>query len=198
MKIGINNQPKPKQESHFIGVYEDAASSDYCNRMVSRFDELEKRMSAWKGEDANNGLKNRKDFSFMFEIDAKDLVEETNKLLDICLAKYIDEYPGIGMLQFYSNSIKVQRTPPKGGFHSWHCENGYGDGSHARCLVWSIYLNDIPDGEGETEFLEYGIKVKPKKGTIAFFPAAWTHTHRGNPVYSCDKYIATGWYYISK
>lgn len=155
-------------------------------------------MSAWKGQDSNNGLKNRKDYSFMFERDAKDLTEETNKLLDVYLEEYINEHPGLGILQFYSDAIKVQRTPPKGGFHTWHCENGYGDGSHARCLTWSIYLNDIPDGEGETEFLEFGVKVKPRKGTITFFPAAWTHTHRGNPVYSCDKYIATGWYYTTK
>ena len=67
----------------------------------------------------------------------------------------------------------------------------------SRCLVWTIYLNDIPEGEGETEFLEYGIKVQPKKGMVCFFPADWTHTHRGNAVYTHDKYIATGWYYYS-
>lgn len=198
MKIAVNNKTKLKEESNFIGIYENAASSEYCSKMIERFDELESRVSAWKGQDSNNGLKNRKDYSFMFERDAKDLTEETNKLLDVYLEEYINEHPGLGILQFYSDAIKVQRTPPKGGFHTWHCENGYGDGSHARCLTWSIYLNDIPDGEGETEFLEYGVKVKPRKGTITFFPAAWTHTHRGNPVYSCDKYIATGWYYTTK
>ena len=39
----------------------------------------------------------------------------------------------------------------------------------SRCLVWTIYLNDIPEGEGETEFLEYGIKVQPKKAWYVFF-----------------------------
>jgi hypothetical protein len=29
---------------------------------------------------------------------------------------------------------------------------------------------------------------------MSIFPAAFTHTHRGNPVYSKDKYIATGWF----
>ena len=57
-----------------------------------------------------------------------------------------------------------------------------------------IFPKDIQDGEGETEFLWQGLRVKPKAGTVCIFPASFTHTHRGNPVYSCDKYIATGWY----
>jgi len=180
----------------FIGVYHNAVPFDYCDRMIQRFNELESTVAAWRGEDSNSGLQNRKDFSFMFDRDDPALTVETNQLLDKALSKYIDEHPGLGMQKFYSKSIKVQRTPPKGGFHTWHCEHGYGNDSASRNLTWAIYLSDIPDGEGETEFLEFGKKIKPKKGTITFFPAAWTHTHRGNPVYTCDKYIATGWYYL--
>jgi len=182
----------------FVGVYEGTASEDYCERMIAKYQELESTTSHYRGQDTNDGLRNRKDYSFMFEIDAKELAQETNAILDTALSKYIEEYPSVGMQLFYSNSIKVQKTPPKGGFHIWHCEHAYGNGSAYRNLTWTIYLNDIPDGEGETEFLEYGIKVKPKKGTVCFFPAAFTHTHRGNPVYSCDKYIATGWYYLNE
>lgn len=181
----------------FIGVYPDGASDDYCDRMIERYKHLESTTSAWRGEDSNEGLQNRKDYSFMFQIEAQDLASETNAILNQCLRKYIEDYPSIGMQNYYSNSIKVQRTPPKGGFHIWHCEHGYGEGASMRALTWAIYLNDIPDGEGETEFLEIGTKVQPKKGLVTFFPAAWTHTHRGNPVYSCDKFIATGWYYLN-
>ena len=56
-----------------------------------------------------------------------------------------------------------------------------------------LYLNDIPEGEGETEFLWQGLRVQPKAGTMLIWPAFYTHTHRGNAVYSCSKYIATGW-----
>lgn len=181
----------------FIGVYEGAAPFDYCERMVQQFEELERETAAWKGEESNNGLKNRKDFSFMFDRDARDLTIETNQILDKYLSMYIDDHPSLGMQQFYSKAVKVQRTPPKGGFHTWHCEHGYGNDAAFRNLTWTIYLNDIPDGEGETEFLEFGRKIQPKKGMITFFPASWTHTHRGNPVYTSEKYIATGWYYLA-
>ena len=86
----------------------------------------------------------------------------------------------------------MQKTPPKGGYHLWHCEASSKETSY-RYLVWTLYLNDIPENEGETEFLWQGIRIKPKRGLFCLFPASFTHTHRGNPVYSCDKYIATGW-----
>jgi len=56
-----------------------------------------------------------------------------------------------------------------------------------------LYLNDVPEGEGETEFLHQGMRVQPRKGDLVVWPAFFTHVHRGNPVYTTDKYIATGW-----
>lgn len=46
---------------------------------------------------------------------------------------------------------------------------------------------------GETEFLYYPRRIKPKQGTLIVFPGAFTHAHRGNPPLSGDKYIITGW-----
>ena len=184
--------------SDFIGVYENAAPTEYCERMIARLEELDTTTSSGcRGEVANGGLGNRKDVSFYFERDDQVLAQETNQILDQALAKYMDEHPALGMSQFYSQVVKVQRTPPKGGFHRWHAEQGSELSSATRCLVWMIYLNDTPEGEGMTEFIEQGTRLQPKQGTIVFFPAAWTHTHRGNPVYTCEKYIATGWYYLA-
>lgn len=96
------------------------------------------------------------------------------------------------------SGFKLQYTKPGGGFHAWHSEseaivNGSDNLRMAtRIFTWTLYLNDVEYG-GETEFLHYGIRLKPTKGTICIFPALFTHTHRGNPPYSGDKYIATGW-----
>lgn len=192
----MNDMTKIK-EFTFIESYPNLAPNDYCDRMVTAFDNLEKNTSGWSGSEAN-GKGNRKDSSFFFNEERNstiDLAIETNKILDIGLEKYINKYPSLEPLHYYSIAIKVQRTPPKGGFHIWHAEQGSGEMA-SRMLTWTIYLNDIPDGEGETEFLEYGMKIKPRKGTVCFFPASWTHTHRGNAVYTHDKYIATGWYHL--
>ena len=198
----MNDMTKIKNLT-FIQSYNNLASDDYCNRMVARFEELANNSSliqtSLNSGTEQYGAKNRKDLSIFFSEqhnNSLDLQEETNKILDEGLKLYMEQYPSLGSSHnFYSHIVKVQRTPPKGGFHIWHCERGQTD--MGRCLVWTIYLNDVPNGEGETEFLEYGIKIKPKKGTVCFFPADWTHSHRGNAVYTHNKYIATGWYYIA-
>ena len=61
-----------------------------------------------------------------------------------------------------------------------------------RVLTWTAYMNDDFDA-GETEFLYQQYRYKPQQGDIVVFPAAFTHTHRGNPPYNGTKYILTGW-----
>mgnify|MGYP003351836575 CR=1 FL=1 len=58
--------------------------------------------------------------------------------------------------------------------------------------VYLMYLNDVEEG-GETEFLYYPKRIKPKKGTLIMWPAGFTHTHRGNPPISNEKYIVATW-----
>lgn len=183
----------------FISSYDGLASDDYCDRMIERFEKLTERSSNFYSGSEQYGAVKRNDSSIFFHEahnESLDLAKETNEILDEGLKKYIEEYPSLQVCHnFYSFAVKVQKTPPKGGFHTWHCEKG-GE-YNARTLTWTIYLNDIPEGEGETEFLEYGMKVQPKKGKVCFFPSDWTHTHRGNPVHTHNKYIATGWYYVA-
>tara|TARA_R100000541_G_scaffold8347_2_gene15929 strand:+ start:843 stop:1439 length:597 start_codon:yes stop_codon:yes gene_type:complete len=198
----MNDMTKVKNLT-FIGAYENLAPDDYCDKMIEAWERIYTNASLRDGGNdgsiTNGGVVNRTDFALYFDDirnKTQDLQQQTNMILDEGLKKYGAEYPSLEMKQYYSVNIKVQKTPPKGGFHTWHSEHAVGEAS-SRVLTWTIYLNDIPDGEGETEFLEYGIKVKPKKGTVSFFPASWTHTHRGNAVYTQNKYIATGWYYLA-
>ena len=55
------------------------------------------------------------------------------------------------------------------------------------------YLNDVYDG-GETEFMFYNLKIKPRKGLTLIWPAGWTHMHRGLPSEKSEKMIVTGWF----
>jgi len=59
-------------------------------------------------------------------------------------------------------------------------------------MAFILYLNDVADG-GETEFLYYPRRIKPKTGKLVLFPGGYTHTHRGNPPLLGTKYILTGW-----
>ena len=103
----------------------------------------------------------------------------------------------IGVLEnLLHQKSKVQRTNPMGGgFHNFHAEISHVENCK-RALVWTIYLNDIPEGEGETEFLYEKIRIQPRQGMGCIFPSAWMYQHRGNPVHTHSKYIATGWYWF--
>jgi len=54
------------------------------------------------------------------------------------------------------------------------------------------YLNDVTD-EGETEFFYQKRIIQPRKGLTLIWPASWTHTHKGVPSLTQEKYIITGW-----
>jgi hypothetical protein len=182
----------------FIGIYEEALSKEKCQEIINKIEGYIKNNPS-EITNGNNQFKNkdigRKDFSIFTSRVFSEISKDVNEILNVYINAYADEFfvlRNIGHIR--SEEVKLQKTPPKGGYHVWHCEHGFGKGYADRVLAWTIYLNDIPDGEGETEFLWQGVRIKPKAGTLSIFPAAFTHTHRGNPVYSCDKYIATGWY----
>ena len=98
----------------------------------------------------------------------------------------------------YNMKVQKYSAERRGGYYKFHSEQAYdkkgaGDTYLRRYLTYMLYLNDVPEGEGETEFLHQGMRVQPRKGDLVVWPAFFTHVHRGNPVYTTDKYIATGW-----
>ena len=189
----------PNIVSHqdFIGIYDNALSEEECHHIIDVFNDLEANQKELIQESHTlpvyGSETRRKDYVAY----ASQTCPEEHKLigdrLHECLVLYAEHYFVLKGIKAASFEVKLQRTPPRGGFHIWHCEQDspkYAD----RILVWTIYLNDIPYNEGETEFLWQGIRVNPKAGRCAIWPATFTHQHRGNPVYTHDKYIATGWY----
>lgn len=188
----------------FIGVYENTLSKDNCDRIILEIERQIQNNNAGlnSGEEVSEGKNQfgemaklgRQDYSVFPNITGPNwLVRLINTELNRCIGIYGEEFFPIKQLKIRSDEIKLQKTPPRGGYHVWHCEHAGRNMGH-RILAWTLYLNDIPEGEGETEFLWQGLKVKPKAGTLSIFPAGFTHTHRGNPVYAHNKYIATGWF----
>ncbi|MBD1194941.1 2OG-Fe(II) oxygenase [Vulcanococcus sp. Clear-D1] len=113
-----------------------------------------------------------------------------SSLCDQALKLYFERYPILKSGRYFHLNCKFQRTRPGEGFHEWHFENG-GDNAY-RKLVTMLYLNSVEEG-GETEFLYLHRRIKPLQGRLLIFPAAFTHTHRGNPPLRGDKYILTSW-----
>jgi len=187
----------------FIGTYEDHVPKFICDRLMQTLDKFvdtDASSGDYRNEEVvmMDGTKQfpdkvlgRKDKSILLQYADAVLHSEVNQYLQACYLHYVEQYGFVGQ-KLISFDQKLQRTEPGGGYHHWHCENSTWEMSN-RSLVWAIYLNDEFEA-GETEFLHQHIRVKPKRGTVVIWPAAWPWQHRGNPPINGTKYILTGWY----
>lgn len=190
------------EKTNFIAIYDNVLSKRQCETFIKYFDNVygdeEPDCSSSLEEEHNNPLERGDLQMFFHESEHKGIYDNLSKIVKEKILEYRDTYWVLGSIDFKVDTFKMQKTPPRGGYHTWHCEI-LSLGQVDRCFVWAIYLNDIPEGEGETEFLWQGVRVQPKAGTMVIWPAFFTHMHRGNPVYSCNKYILTGWgHYCSR
>ena len=190
----------------FIRVWPNKMPKDMCEEIIQAFESIlatpELGDTVTDNSKQFNSMLARRDLSIYLEDDRYNqlpLVDRHLNCIHECLLEYITEFSQLNVIPLsnYAN-IKVQRTMPLGGYHEWHFENGNARYSHSRQVTWMVYLNDMPDGEAETEFLFQKRRIKPTQGTVVLWPAAMTHVHRGNPVYTQPKYITTGWWYNTR
>ena len=179
----------------FIGVYRRFVHHDICAAIVQNFEtylEINPDIVQHGKEQMPEKKLARHDVSIMLDDVDMGLATHFYKYLNTAFANYKQEYDHL-KTNLNSIGLKVQRTSPGGGYHTWHYENGSFRAAN-RELAWMVYLNDMPDGEAETEFLYQKKRFKPQTGTLLIWPAGMTHVHRGNTVFTHDKYIATGWF----
>lgn len=195
----------------FIGVWDRFVPKPLCDEIIKYFDAVQDTNGCYippkeggfdspslndgiyRSEDLYGGALNRKDFAFLLNYADGDMAQKVNSCLKSCILHYVERYPQLKQAGLISTDLKLQKTPPEGGYHLWHYENS--TMSHAmREVTWMIYLNDMPEGDGETEFMYQRRRIRPTAGTVVIWPAAYTHVHKGNTVFSQDKYILTGWY----
>ena len=191
---------------NFIGVYENVLSQELCDKFIS-FTDKYNDIGFGISRPANRQSKSIADDTALFlgHMILSQELKSCGELYDAFIKelwgvydRYKDTYAVAldnvvtGPLHVFET--KIQKTSPGQGYHSWHYESASRDVAD-RLLVYTAYLNDVEEG-GETEFLYQHTRVKPKRGTITIFPGSFTHTHRGNPPLSGDKYIITGWFQL--
>ena len=186
--------------NNFIGTYDGYITPEECNKAIKLFDnqsKFHKTMNRQSFEQTSVLKKQDQQFFAMadniniWHSDLKSLIVNFDMAL-----KHYTEATGVlqafGVNEFYYTTLKIQKTLPTEGYHVWHIEHGKGFDNEARALVFSVYLNDVEEG-GETEFLHFSKRVKPKTGRITIWPASFPYLHRGNPPLSGEKYIITSW-----
>ena len=185
---------------NFIGVFEDAFTKEYCDSVVSYFNEstsvglgiTRQQQEQTTSKLAKDDLQLYSHSGFNLKYSGEHISKFNDIFWNAIYPEYANKYAILKDYSTHSNyAFKVQKTEIGQGYHIWHTENISRDLNN-RILAWTLYLNDVEEG-GETEFLYYPKRIKPKTGTFVLWPAGLTHTHRGNPPLSNTKYIVTGW-----
>lgn len=192
----------------FIGVYSGVYPDGFCQHLIDEFERYASQGAGSNRQQSENMPRHKKDDYQLFQngknLDFEPFTvdgDERNTVglffdgLQACYNAYADQYSVIADGAISTNTMKMQRTTRGGGYHLWHGEQGNGD--HAsRVLVYMLYLNTLDaENQGDTEFKYQERKIQPVENTMVLWPAAFTHAHRGNPVWGdASKYIVTGWF----
>jgi len=186
--------------NNFIGVYDNYVIEEECNKAIKLYEDQNKFNNTFnrKALEKQSILQKQDHQFFAGSYNIDTWWEELKPMMynfNLALNHYM-EYTGVAdafdLDSFHFTQVKIQKTLPTEGYHVWHLEHGKGFESEARALAFAIYLNDVEDG-GETEFLHFSKRVKPKTGRIVIWPASFPYLHRGNPPLSGEKYILTSW-----
>jgi hypothetical protein len=192
-------------QEDFIKMYHGLYPDGYCQHLIAEFERLTQSgagTNRQNGEGVPRTVKDDLQLSLNMGVHApapfkdKSPIDMFFKGLQACYEDYTTQFSTLKNGRIHGAHMKMQRTDPGGGYHVWHGEQG--NGKHAeRVLVYTLYLNSLGEGEGgETEFLYQRCRVAPQANTMLLWPAAFTHTHRGNTVLGDQsKYIVTGWFY---
>ena len=198
--INVYNVDKPKnynlkhKKKDFIIEYFDIFSNKQCQEIINYILNLEKN-SLLIDEDKYTSMNikhhtfNTAD-NFNHPISTFSL-DNIYPKIKYCVNHYVQEYSVLKNNKFLLNFLKFKKIPEHGGFFDWHCEQSNLHNIY-RTLVIQIYLNDNFIN-GETEFKYYDKKIVPEVGKVLIYPAAYTHTHRGNPPIGGVKYLVSTW-----
>ena len=187
---------------NFILQYDDLFSPNECDLFINSFERMKNVGMTMSRQRSGVNALNIKDDQFFFsdmlcdrELDISDTSPQrvfVERFWDKVYPAYAEQYAILNNMAAHTIRLtKLQKTEVGGGYHIWHTEADMPQNMR-RIITFILYLNDVEEG-GETEFLYYPKRVKAQQGRLIVWPAAFTHTHRGNPPISNEKYILTGW-----
>lgn len=185
----------------FIGIYDNAVSSDNCKEIIKWFGTEPLKRGTVMYEDGTGRIDTRVKSDWEVDDSYKTLFSN-NSFVDIIIRDalikytpvYSESYPSIDYIDPWNvcNVYNIQKYDPGDGYHALHCEN-CNEATLHRVMAWMIYLNTVTD-EGGTYFSSYDKTLEAKEGRLVIWPAFFTHTHKGVVSKTQTKYIATGWF----
>ena len=187
----------------FICIFDNVFEDNICHEIIHKYN-LDK--NKYKGITGSGKIcekvKLTTDLYISNSNEWKNIDNILKEKINIKLNKYLNDLYNFHNVSpyFLSYNLKdsgymIQKYNKQEGFYNWHDDFSLKKNYGIRVITMILYLNNVEEG-GETEFIN-SIKIKPKKGSLLFFPACWSYTHKGNIPISDDKYICTGWLYCN-
>jgi len=189
-------------KSTHIAVVPDIIPPDLCNGLIDAckrdWNSLFYQGPTLSGVDTS--IKYTMDFDFSGKQAQEkgcdyDLYKNYEDRITQCLwtavSLYVEAYsemraaPGL-----WDTGYRLQTYKQGTGYYRSHHDGAPWDPepTSLRVLGVVMYLNTVERG-GETGFPIHDLKVKANAGSIALFPASWTHPHQSCVPVSCDKWI---------
>lgn len=140
-----------------------------------------------KETSVNKDIRSNKVFNinqFSYEVDIE--------LYQMCRTvwQYCNEYAKKYDFAFSSTEGAQILKYSDGEYYEPHADAG--GGAPTRIFSALLYLNDVENG-GETEFINFDIKVKPRAGRLVIFPSNYAYAHAARPPKEEYKYVAVFW-----
>lgn len=177
-------------DEDFIVVYQ-GLDPEICRTIITRFNG---DGSKWPGRIiASGGLSYEGDIKHSWDLEIvndgpwQDIFQAINPPIQACLTDYIARSPILRAFDLQGSGYKIQMYPKNEGYFRWHAD-AIGRSTGDRVVAMVLYLNDVAQG-GETEFYHQGIRIPPKAGYLALFPAGWNYMDCAHVPTSGDKYI---------
>ena len=183
---------------NFIVLYEDAVPQELCQYIIDEFEKSPCKSKGLAGT-VDGQVDNKSKRSTEIPVGECVGFEHIDSVIFEYVSKYSQKYVNqineycddvLTLSNDYSDTGYLIKKYEKGdGWFHWHHDLCVESHDGYRTVAVIIYLNDVEVG-GCTEFLS-GQKIKPKTGSILFFPASWQYLHRGAIPQSNSKYVIT-------
>jgi len=183
------------KENTFICLEDGAIPHNLCDQIVENFKASQsvvdgRVINADGSHVVNKKAKISIDLDFSKEVGKDSEMDRSLfSLVNLAFQRYVERFSVLKVFSIYDTGYFLTRYEKGQGFYDWHIDAG-NDATINRLFSCLIYLNTVEEG-GETEFFYQKVSIKPVRGRMVLFPAAWTHLHRGTAPVSGDKYIMT-------
>lgn len=163
---------------------------DFCQEVIRRFDADRRKAPGVTTDGYDPKVKRTIELGITQWPEWKDIDTAFYDNLRTAMEPYHKLYPILSQRILGDHGYHLKCYEP-GDFFDWHAD-ATDKSTMARQYIAIWYLNDVEEG-GETEFRFTDRKIKPEAGKLVFFPAGWTHEHRGVSPVRGKKYIVSAW-----